>query len=127
MGLELDRPRVDAARHAAGGHRAARSARARLLDDPARSWWRLLLPALAGGGLLALGYGLAAAHGWGMILLAATTIAFMVALAVGAGPGGDPGGGRACRRKGMSWLMLPLAGFGGWLAGLAALFAYAVG
>ena len=106
---------------------ALRMARARLLDDPARSWWRLLLPALAGGGLLALGYNQAPTHSWGAILLAATTIAFMFALSVEQERSTVPGGAALAERKGMTWLMLPLAGFGGWLAGLSGLFAYAAG
>ena len=105
---------------------AARVARARLLDDPERSWWRLLLPALSGAGLLALGYGQAAAHGWGMILLAALTLAFLFALSIELRGGARvPGREALAERKGMAWLALPLAGFGGWHVVLAALFAYA--
>ncbi|MGQ0659824.1 hypothetical protein [Sphingosinicella sp.] len=106
---------------------ALRVGRARLLDDPARSWWRQLLPALSGTGLFALGYGQAAAQGWGTILLAAMTIAFMIALSEEREKASIPGSVALADRKGLSWLMLPLAGFGGWLAGLAGLFAYAAG
>jgi hypothetical protein len=106
---------------------AQRMARARLLDDPARSWWRQLLPALAGASLLALGYNQAPTHGWGTILLAATTIAFMFALSVERERESIPGAAALAERKGLTWLMLPLAGFGGWLAGLAGLFAHAAG
>lgn len=106
---------------------ALRVGRARLLDDPARSWWRLLLPVLSGAGLLALGYTQAPSHGWGTILLAAVTIALMFALSVERERAAIPGSVALADRKGLSWLMLPLAGFGGWLAGLAGLFAYAAG
>lgn len=106
---------------------AVRVGRARLLDDPSRSWWRLLLPVLGGAGLLGLGYGQAATHGWGTILLAALTIAFMFALSVERDRAAVPGSIALADRKGLSWLMLPLAGFGGWIAGLAGLFAYAAG
>ena len=106
---------------------AIRVARARLLDDPARSWWRQLLPALGGAGLLALGYNQAPAHGWGTILLTAMTIAFMLALSVERERAAIPGEIALAERKALAWLMLPLVGFGGWLAGLAGTFAYAAG
>lgn len=106
---------------------AMRVGRARLLDDPARSWWRLLLPVLSGAGLLALGYGQAATHGWGATLLAAVTIAFMLALDVERERGEITGSAVLADCKGLTWLMLPLAGFGGWLAALAGLSAYAAG
>ncbi len=106
---------------------ALRVGRARLLDDPARSWWRQLLPALVGASLLALGYGQAAAHGWGAILVAATTIAFMVALSVERERAAIPAAVTLADRKALSWLMLPLAGFGGWMVGLSGLLAYAAG
>lgn len=106
---------------------ALRVGRARLLDDPARSWWRLLLPALGGAGLLALGYGQAATRGWGAVLLAAMAIAFMFALSVERERATIPGSIALADRKGLIWLMLPLAGFGGWLAGPAGLFSYAAG
>ena len=106
---------------------ALRVGYARLLDDAGRSWWRLLLPVLAGAGLLALGYKQAPAQGWGTILLAAMTIALMFALSTERERATIPGSVALADRKGLAWLMLPLAGFGGWLAGLAGLFAYAAG
>jgi len=106
---------------------ALRVGRARLLDDPARSWWRSLQPALAGAGLLALGYGQAATQGWGTILLAAMTIAFLFALSQERERATIPGSVALADRKGLTWLMLPLVGFGGWIAGLAGLLAYAAG
>jgi hypothetical protein len=104
---------------------ALRVGRARLLDDSAGSWWRLLLPVLSGAGLLALGYGQAATQGWGTILLAALTIAFLFALSVERDWATIPGSTALADRKGLTWLMLPLAGFGGWITGLAGLFGYA--
>jgi hypothetical protein len=106
---------------------ALRVGYARLLDDAARSWWRLLLPVLAGSGLLALGYKQAPAQGWGTILLAAMTIALMFALSAERERAAIPGSVALADRKGLAWLMLPLAGFGGWVAVLAGLFAYAAG
>lgn len=106
---------------------ALRLSRARLQGDARRSWWRALLPALAGGGLAALGLSLAVPFGWGMTLLAFTTIAFLLALEIEMR--GQEIGGRwlLAEPKGMIWLMLPFAGFGTWQAGLAALFTYAAG
>jgi len=104
---------------------ALRLSRARLQGDARRSWWRALLPALAGGGLVALGLSLAIPFGWGMTLTAFVTIAFLLALEIEMR--GREIGGRwlLAEPKGMTWLMLPFAGFGAWQAGLAALFAYA--
>ena len=106
---------------------AARLARLRMQDDVGRSWWSHLLPILAGGALAGLSYALAPAHGWGVVLLAFTTLAFLVAL-------GFEKEGRTVRGelwlaepKGMIWLMLPFAVFGAWNVGLAVLFAYAAG
>lgn len=105
---------------------ASRVARARLLDDPAESWWRLLLPVLSGAGLLALGYGQAPAHGWGMILLAALAVAFLFALANELRGGGRvPGRKALAERKAMAWLALPIAAFAGWHVVPALLAAYA--
>ena len=61
---------------------AARLARLRMQDGIRQSWWSYLLPLLAGAALVILAYGLARVHGWGMILLAFTTLAFLFALAV---------------------------------------------
>ena len=106
---------------------ALRLSRARLQGDARRSWWRALLPALAGGGLVALGLSLAAPFGWGMTLLAFITIACLLALEIEARGREITGRWLLAEPKGMTWLMLPFAGFGAWQAGLAALFAYAAG
>ena len=105
---------------------ARRLAKARLLDDPADGWWRRLLPLLAGAGLVALGYHQAAVHGWGMILVAAMTLALLFAqwTELRSEPKG-PARAALAERKGMSWLALPIAGFAGWHIALAALSAYA--
>lgn len=104
---------------------AARLAKLRMQDDVRRSWWCHLLPVLAGAALAGLGYALAPVQGWGIVLLAFTTLAFLVAL-------GIETEGRTVRyaalladRKGMTWLMLPFAILGVWNAGIAVLFAYA--
>ncbi|MGE0179839.1 MAG: hypothetical protein AB7O91_08480 [Sphingomonas sp.] len=104
---------------------ASRLARARLLDDPARSKWRLLSPLLAGAGLIGAGYGQAATYGWGMILLAASAFALVVALTIELGGRQVPGRAALAEWKGMAWLALPLAGFGGWHVAIAGLAAYA--
>ena len=106
---------------------AARLARLRMQDEVSGSWWSHLLPILSGGALAGLSYALAPVSGWGMILLAFTTLAFLVAL-------GFEKEGRKLRGalflaepRGMAWLMLPFAIFGAWQAGMAVLFAYAAG
>lgn len=105
---------------------ADRLARLRLDPGIGQSWWAHLLPALAGAALLALGASVAEEGHWGAILLAATTILFLLAQRFEIE-------GRTVRfmvflaeGKGMAWLMLPFAALGGWLSGLFALFAYAV-
>jgi hypothetical protein len=104
---------------------AARLARLRMQDDIGRSWWCYLLPLFAGAALVALSYALAPVHGWGMVLLAFTTLAFLIALGIET-EGKKP---RArlylAEPKSMAWMMLPFAAFDAWHAGLAALFAYA--
>ena len=106
---------------------AGRLARLRMQDDIGRSWWSLLLPALSGAALVTLAYALAPAHGWGMLLLAVTTLAFLIALGIETEGRRLRGDLFLADRKGMVWLMLPFAVFDAWQAGLAALFAYAAG
>ena len=106
---------------------ADRLARLRMLDDVRRSWWCHLLPILGGAGVAGLGYALAPAFGWGMVLLAFTTLAFLLALGIETEGRTVRGSLFLAERKGMTWLMLPFAVFGAWNVGLAVLFAYAAG
>jgi hypothetical protein len=66
-------------------------------------------------------------RGWGCLLLAAASIAFLLALSREVGRRRLPGRLFFAERKGMTWLMLPFAATGAWATGLAALTAYAVG
>ena len=106
---------------------ARRLARLRMQDGIRQSWWAYLVQLFGGAALVVLSYGLAASQGWGMILLAFTTLAFLIALQIEAEGKRIRGGFFLAERKGMTWLMLPFAAFGYWQAGLAALFAYAAG
>ena len=106
---------------------ATRLARLRMQDDPGRGWWNYLMPVLAGGALLALGYALEPAWGWGMILLAVVTLCFMIAQGIELD-------GRSVRfslvladRKNLCWAMLPFAIFDAWHIGIAFSFTYAAG
>ncbi|HWT11314.1 MAG TPA: hypothetical protein VN231_01015 [Allosphingosinicella sp.] len=103
---------------------AGRLARLRMRDDVGRGWWCYLLPLFAGAGLVALAYALTPFHGWGMILLAFTTLAFLAAAVIETEGGALPGGLFLADHKGMAWLMLPFAILGLWHVGLAFLFAY---
>lgn len=102
-----------------------RLARLRMQRDAARAWWRYLIPAFAGGSLLALSYQIAETRGWGMVLLAAMTLAFLVAEGIETRGHAPRGRFLLAERSGMTWLMLPFAAFGLWHGGIAALFAYA--
>lgn len=104
---------------------ADRLARIRMQGDIGRHWWSYLNPAFAGAALVALAYGLALLHGWGVVLLAFTTLAFLVALGIEIEGRTVKGAVLLAERKGMIWLMLPFAAFGAWNVGLALLFAYA--
>jgi hypothetical protein len=106
---------------------AARLARLRMQDDIGRSWWSLLLPVLSGAALVSLAYALAPIHGWGMLLLAITTLAFLIALGIETDGRRLKGDLFFADRKAMAWLLLPFAVFDAWQAGLAGLFAYAAG
>jgi len=106
---------------------AARLARLRMQDDIGRSWWSLLLPAMSAAALVSLAYALAPTHGWGMLLLGLTTLAFLIASWIEAEGRALKGSLFLADRKGMVWLMVPFALFDAWQAGLAALFAYAAG
>ena len=104
---------------------ADRLARLRLEDGIGHSWWSHLLPAFAAAALLALGFSLGRFHDWGSILLAVAILLFLLAQRFEI-EGQEPKGLIfLAERKGMTWLMLPFAIAGLWLAGLFALFAYA--
>jgi hypothetical protein len=106
---------------------AARLARLRMQDDVGRSWWSHLLPVLAGAAMVGLAYALVPAHGWGMVLLAFTTLAFLIALGIETEGRQVRGSLLLAEAKGMVWLLLPFGIFDLWNAGLATLFAYARG
>jgi hypothetical protein len=106
---------------------ADRLARLRLEDGIGHSWWDHLLPALAASALLALGLSIGRFHGWGSILLAAAILLFLLAQRFEIEEGEPRGVVFLAERKGLAWLMLPFALAGLWLAGLFALFVYAVG
>jgi hypothetical protein len=106
---------------------AARLARLRMQDGLRQSWWSYLLPLFAGAAMIILAYGLVPIRGWGMVLLAFTTLSFLIALGVETEGRKIRGASMLAERKGMTWLMLPFAVFGLWHAGLAVLFAYAAG
>ena len=106
---------------------ASRLARVRMLDDPARAWWCYLIPVLQGAALVAIAYALAPALGWGVVLLAFTTLAFLAALNIETEDRVPRGAVFLAEPKAMAWLMLPFAIVGLWQAGLALLFAYAAG
>jgi hypothetical protein len=104
---------------------ADRLAALRLQARPGRGWWRFLLPTLSGAALATLSLSLSQTRGWGCLALAATTLAFLVALD-GETRGREVHGQAAlAERKGMTWLMLPFAATGYWTIGLAALAGYA--
>lgn len=104
---------------------AGRLARLRMQDGVRQSWWAYLIPLFAGAAMVILAYGLVPAHGWGMVLLAFVTFAFLFALGVETEGRKVRGALFLAERKGMIWLVLPFAVFGLWHAGLAFLFAYA--
>ena len=81
---------------------------------------------LMGAALLALGASLGRSYGWGAVLLAAATLLFMLAGRFEVEGRKPRGLVFLAERKGMTWLMLPFALAGLWLAGLFALFAYSV-
>lgn len=106
---------------------AERLAAMRLQPKGAGSLPVRALPWLSAAALGTLSYSLSETRGWGCLVLAAATIAFLVALFF-------EGEGRAlpertffAERKGMTWLLLPFAAAGAWVIGLGALAAYAAG
>lgn len=106
---------------------AERLAALRLQAGGETSWPARLLPYLGGGALLALSYHLAEAGGWGTLVIAIGTIAFLFALSVETRQRRLPERLFFAERKGMTWLMLPFAIAGAWVTGLAGLALYAAG
>jgi hypothetical protein len=106
---------------------AIRLARLRLNRLPGNAWWRVLIPTLAGAAAVALGASLAKEHGWGMLLLAALTVAFLIALGHELQGRRVPADALLANLPSLAALMLPFALAGLWGAGLAMLFAYAAG
>jgi hypothetical protein len=106
---------------------AERLATLRMQPATARGWAGLVLPVLGAAALLALGIALGETRGWGCIVLAAATVAFMIALRQELE--GESGLDRTflAERKAMTWLLLPFAIGGVWVAGLSILAAYAAG
>lgn len=97
----------------------------RLQRADAAPWWHLLLPVFSGAAMLMLGRSLMAQHGWGMMLLAAMTIAFLIALDHEMGERQLPAAAVLADRRMLVFLLLAFALFGAWAAGVAILFAYA--
>ena len=91
-------------------------------SPPARA-----IPWIAAGALGALGYSLWEPHGWGCLALVAATVAFLAALNFETRGRRLPERLFFAERKGMSWLLLPFAVTGAWVAGLGLLAAYAAG
>lgn len=106
---------------------AGRLARLRLQRAGSAPWWRLLLPVFSGAALVALGRSLMPDHGWGMLLLAAMTIAFLIALDHEMKGKKVSSAILLADRKSLVFLMLPFAILGLWGPGVALLFAYAAG
>lgn len=106
---------------------AMRLAHLRMQDEAARGWWTHLLPVLGSAALIALAYALAPEQGWGMVLMAFMTIAFLIALGIETEGRRIRGTTWLAERRGMIWIMLPFAIFDLWGAGVATLFAYAAG
>ena len=97
---------------------AMRLARLRLQPGEALGWWRTLRPALLATALMLLADRVASTHGWGMILLAATTIAFAVALGQELRSGTAPGADLLADAPVLTMLILVAALFGLWATGL---------
>lgn len=104
---------------------ALRLARLRMQPDARRAWWRHLLDAFAGAGLIGLSYSVGQTYGWGMILLGFVTLAFMVALEPEKKTRRPRGRIALAGRKNLIWVLLPATLAGGWHLGLALLAAYA--
>lgn len=101
----------------------------RLRADGVRrdGWLSGLMPPVAGAALLALAYALWPGKGWGTLVLAASILAFLVALEGEKRRGGLSFEVFLAEPKGMGWSLLPFAATGQWVAGLGALAFYAAG
>ncbi len=106
---------------------AARLAKLRLFRLPDAVWWRIATSGFAATALISLGYSLSASHGWGMVLLAATAIAFLLALRTETRKRRPPGEPFLANLPSLVVLMLPFAISGWWAAGVAFLTAYSAG
>jgi hypothetical protein len=90
-------------------------------------WWGYTYPLLSGLALAALAYALVPLKGWGCIPIAAAAAAFFIALKVELRGEEMPSEQWLAEPKAMSWLILPFALSGTWIAGLSAIAAYAAG
>ncbi len=106
---------------------ADRLARLRMEDGLDQSWWSVLLPILGATALMTASLSLGRVHGWGVVVAGGATLLFVLAQRLEIGRRRIRGERLLAERKGMTWLMLPFAAAGFWLAGLGALAAYAVG
>lgn len=104
---------------------AERLAQIRLQVTGRAAWWRLLAPITGAAALLALGHLLGRTHGWGLTLLAAVTVAFLVALARESRGRRVAGAPFLADAASLPVLMLPFSAIGYWAMGLAAMFGYA--
>jgi hypothetical protein len=106
---------------------AERLGRLRMDGTGSGNWFGRLLPMVAAAALLALAYALWPRHGWGTIMVAVSTIAFLAALEGEVRR--EPSGAQIflAEPKGMAWLLLPFAAAGQWVVGLGALALYAAG
>lgn len=107
------------------GGTCERLAALRLQDGEGPTWWSYIMPGLSAAALLALAYSVAGSRGWGCTALAATTIAFAVALSLEVDGKEVPGRVWLAEPKGMTWLLLPFAVTGFWGTGLTVIAAYA--
>lgn len=106
---------------------AERLARLRVHGVRGANWLSHLGPIVSATALLALGYALIPAQGWGSLTLGATAIAFVAALTVEKRALSVAPSALLAEAKGMAWLLLPFAATGIWAWGLVALALYAAG
>ena len=104
---------------------AIRLSRLRLQALRKHVWWRLLQPVFVSAALIALGQALTALWSWGVLLLAAMTIVFMIALLHEVQGRTVRGAVLLANQPSLIFLMLPFALIGRWGVGIAVLFTYA--